>query len=60
MANTVNIYADDKLIYTTPSISRTTKPIDIDLDITDADTVKIEAVTTNSYPTGILFRMDVS
>ena len=60
VAITVNIYADDKLIYTIPSITRTTKPVDIDLDITGADTVKIEAVTTNVYPTGILFRLDVS
>lgn len=60
VAITVNIYADDKLIYTIPSITRTTKPVDIDLDITGADTVKIEAVTTNFYPTGILFKLDVS
>ena len=60
VAITVNIYADNKLIYTIPSITRTTKPVDIDLDITGADTVKIEAVTTNVYPTGILFRLDVS
>lgn len=59
VAITVNIYADDKLIYTIPSITRTTKPVDIDLDITGADTIKIEAVTTNVYPTGILFRLDV-
>jgi serine/threonine protein kinase len=60
VAVTVNIYADDKLIYTIPSITRTTKPIDIDLDIMGADTVKIEAVTTNVYPTGILFKLNVS
>ncbi len=60
VAITVNIYADDKLIYTIPSITRNTKPIDINLDINGADTIKIEAVTTNIYPTGILFQLDVS
>lgn len=60
VAITVNIYADGKLIHTIPSITRTTKPVDIDLDISNADTIKIEAITTNVYPTGILFRLDVS
>lgn len=57
---TVNIYADDTLLQTIPSITRMTKPVDISLDISGADIVKIEAITTNYYPTGILFKLNVS
>ena len=59
-AITVNIYADDTLLQTIPSITRMTKPVDISLDISGADSVKVEAITTNTYPTGILFKLNVS
>ncbi len=51
----VYIYADNQLIYTSPKISRETKPIEIDLDITNADTITIVAETTSWYPNGLLF-----
>ena len=60
VAITVNIYAENRLIYTVPEITKTTKPVEIELDITDTETVKIEAVTTNYYPTGILFSLEVN
>lgn len=38
----INIYADDKLIYTTQEFSATSKPEVIDLDITGAEVIEFE------------------
>ena len=45
----VSIYADDVLIYTSPEISRTTKPIEVSLDISGADTIKIKSTGNINY-----------
>ena len=45
----VTIYADDVLIYTSPEISRTTKPIEVSLDISGADTIKVVSTGNINY-----------
>ena len=45
----ITIYADDKLIYTSPTITRATKPIDISLDITDAELITIKSTGNINY-----------
>lgn len=56
----LTIYADDVLIYTSPTYSRTTKAQTISLDISGADTVTLKVSTNKSYGTyenSIIFKL---
>lgn len=45
----VNIYADDKLVYTKKGIKRLTKAIDFEADVTDCDQLKVVVGHDNHY-----------
>lgn len=54
-SNYCQVYADGKLIYTSPELNYKTKAIDVKLDITGAETIAIYAmdqnsITSNRYP----------
>lgn len=44
----IEIFADDKLIYTSSTISRTTAPIVFEVDISNASLIKVKCTTINS------------
>lgn len=54
----LTIYADDVLIYTSPTYSRTTKAQTISLDISGADTVTIKlSCDCSSWTNSIIFKL---
>jgi len=46
-SNYCQVYADGKLIYTSPELNYKTKAFDVTLDITGAETIAIYAVDQN-------------
>ena len=49
----VNIYADDKIVGTSPVIKQKTKETEtLEVDITNAEYIKIEPIVSNSYYAG--------
>ncbi|MBQ2827682.1 MAG: NPCBM/NEW2 domain-containing protein [Clostridia bacterium] len=45
----INIYVDNALVYTISDVSRTTKPIKVNVDVSNSSTMKIEVTNVSYY-----------
>ena len=58
----ITIYADDVLIYTSPTITRTTKPVDVSVGISGAELITIKSTGNINYGDneGAIVKLSVS